>query len=233
MLQSYAARAATAFRFGQAMARALRDSTRTDELLVGEEISSVGRMQALLPMMAATPSGRRIMSERPILNRRTIDLERLARLPEHTLGHAYATHLKREGLDLEALTTPVTRGRSDEANYLLMRVRQTHDIWHTVLGLGVGGHHEVLVHAFQWPQLRMPYSALVVFFGTIKHVLGERRTSILTQGLTDAVEAGRRAQPLLAVRWEEHLEEPLHRLRTRLSITPAILWRGVPDAILT
>ncbi len=223
----------TALRFSQALVRALVDSTQTAELLVGEEISSAARMEALLPLMRAFPSGRAILADRPRIDRKTVDLDALSRLPPGTLGHAFAAHLRREGLDLDALSTPVTRCPSEDANYLLMRIRQTHDLWHTLLGLGASGHHEVLVHAFQWPQLRMPYSALVVAFGTLKHILGERRLHLLRYALGDAMRAGRAALPLITVRWEDHFDTPVRTLRARYHITPAPLWRGVSDAVWT
>ncbi|MAC29496.1 MAG: hypothetical protein CMN31_18685 [Sandaracinus sp.] len=212
----------TARTFAKATVAALRDSEETDQLLVAEEISSVGRMPALVPMLEADPEGRAILAERPRLE--GLDLAALGRLPEGSLGRAYAAHMARCGLDPCALHTPVTRGRDELADYLLERVRHTHDIWHTVLGLGAEGHEEVLVHAFQWPQLRMPYSALVVFFGSIKHVLGERRWQVARRQLPEAFRAGRRARPLLPVYWERHWEEPLEALRERLRVTPATAW---------
>lgn len=202
------------------------DSNRTDDLLTAEELTSVGRMHALAPMLAASDEGREILRERPRLCSATVDFAALRDLPEGTLGRAYALHLERCGLDPDALTTPVTRDPDPLANYLLERVRQTHDIWHTVLGLGVQGHEEVLVHAFQWPQLRMPYSALVVLFGALKHMVLEGRLAALRHALGDAVAAGRAAAPLLAVRWERRWDQPLARVREELRIRPADRWRG-------
>ncbi len=200
------------------------DSNETGELLTAEEISSVGRMDALLDSMRASEEGRAILDERPRIDSRTVDFRALRALPVGTLGRDFADHLERYELDPDALDVAVTRGRSEEANYLLERVRQTHDIWHTLLGLGAAGHEEVLVHAFQWPQLRMPYSALVVFFGTFKHVIGEGRLRVLRTDLREAFRAGAAAAPLLPIYWERHWEEPTDRLRERLGIRPAVQW---------
>ena len=213
--------------FSRVLVRTLLDSSRTDDLLTGEELTSVGRMPALVATLAASDEGRALLRERPRLDTRTVDFAALRALPDGTLGRAYTQHLERCRLDPDALTTPVTRGASPLANYLLERVRQTHDLWHTLLGLGVQGHEEVLVHAFQWPQLRMPYSALVVLFGTAKHIVGEGRTAVLRHALGEALRAGRRAAPLLPVYWERHWEAPLEQLRTRLGVVPATRWRGL------
>ena len=206
------------------MGLTLLDSTRTEELLTGEEISSVGRMDALLSDMARTPEGRAILNERPVITTRTVDYPALLALPADTLGHCYAAHLRDCGLDPDALSTKVTRGRSEESNYLLERVRQTHDIWHALVGFGTEGYEEVILHAFQWPQLRMPYSALVVSFGTVKHLAAERRWRLLRYALRDAVAAGRAASPLLPFYWERHWEEPISDVRRRLNVTPARDW---------
>jgi ubiquinone biosynthesis protein COQ4 len=195
----------------------LRDSNATEELLIGEELTSISRMEALVPLFTATEEGRSILKDRPVISTRTVDFAALGALPDSTLGGAYVRHLVRCGLDPDALTTPVTRG-SQLANYLLMRVRQTHDLWHTMLGLGTTGHEEVLVHAFQWPQLRMPYSAFVVAFGFLKHLVGEGRLAVIARDLPRAHALGRWAQPLLPIRWEWHWEEPIANLRTRLGL---------------
>jgi len=219
--------------FARCMALSLLDSTRTQELLTGEEISSVGRMAALRPMMEASEEGRAILAERPWISTETVDYDALLALPEDRLGHRYAAHLRAHDLAPDPLTTPVTRGRTELDSYLLMRVRQTHDIWHALVGFGTEGHEEVLLHAFQWPQLRMPYSALVVGFGTIKHLIGERRWRLLRHALRDAVRAGRAAAPLLPAYWERHWDEPIDAVRERLGVTPARDWpafAGQPGA---
>ncbi len=210
--------------FARALVRAMRDSTDTDALLTGEEITSIGRMARLVPLLEATAEGRALLADRPQLTSATTDLADLARLPPGTLGREYADHVARCGLDIDALTTPVTRGATLEANWLLERVRQTHDLWHTLLGLGTAPHEEVLVHAFQWPQLRMPYSALVVGFGTLKHLVPERRWPLLHRKLPAALAAGQDARALIAVYWERHWETPLTDLRARLRVRPASAW---------
>ncbi len=210
--------------FSRAMGSALLDSTRTEELLIGEEISSVGRMSALIPVLEATSEGRAILAERPRLNTNTVDFSALAAMPPESLGGAYSRHLSRYGLDANALTTPVVRGQDDVSNYLLERVRQTHDIWHTMLGLGTQGHEEVLVHTFQWSQLRMPYSAFVVSFGGIKHGLFEGRWRMLRHDLFAARRVGLTASPLLSVYWERRWTEPLGRLRAELGVVSATQW---------
>ena len=110
---------------------------------------------------------------------------------------------------------------------MLERVRQTHDIWHAVVGLGTQAYQEVLIHAFQWPQLRMQYSALVVGFGTLKHFIGEARWKLITRfAIRDAVRAGRAAKPLVPIYWERYWDEPIDSVRARLGVVEAARWPG-------
>ncbi len=53
--------------------------------------------------MLKSPEGRQILKDRPRINTNTVDLAKLASLPEGTVGRAYITWLERTGV------TPDTR----------------------------------------------------------------------------------------------------------------------------
>ncbi|TNF34168.1 MAG: hypothetical protein EP329_07530 [Deltaproteobacteria bacterium] len=209
-------------RLGQAISRTLADSNRTDELLVAEELVCRGRFarlkRELAPRLAAEPEALALLRDKPQLGSRDVDYAALAALPQDTLGGAYVRHLRRHGLDPDLLA-----GEAGEASgagyddrdtaYLHERYRQSHDLWHALTGLGVEGYEEVLLHAFTWSQLRLPYSALIVLFGAAKHMVLERRWETLTRGLREAWQAGREAEPLLLVRWEDRWDWPVARVR--------------------
>lgn len=57
----------------------------------------------LRDQMLASSEGRRILKERPRVNSTTVDMDKLALLPDGTLGKAYVTWLERCGV------TPDTR----------------------------------------------------------------------------------------------------------------------------
>jgi len=209
-------------RLGQAITRTLADSNRTDELLVAEELVCRGRFarmrRELAPRIGTDPEATRLLRDKPQLGSRDVDYDALMALPADTLGGAYVRHLRRYGLDPDLLAEEAGRasgaGYDDpDTAYLHERYRQSHDLWHALTGLGVEGYEEVLLHAFTWSQLRLPYSALIVAFGAPKHMVLERRWEVLTQGLRAAFAAGRSAAPLLLVRWEDRWEWPLDRVR--------------------
>ncbi|PRQ06834.1 Coenzyme Q (ubiquinone) biosynthesis protein Coq4 [Enhygromyxa salina] len=214
----------TAVTFGRAMGRAIRDSNETQALMVVEDISSAYRMDHLVGMMHASSEGQAVLADRPRIDSSTIERDELSSLPRGTLGREFVEHLRHHLLDPDLLTTPCTRARTPETRFMLERVRQTHDIWHVVLGLGAQAHEEVLLHTFQWAQLRMPYSALILLFGTVKHLIGEARWNILRHTMRGGYQAGRRASPLLSVYWERHWEDSIPSLRERLGVIPSNRW---------
>ncbi len=198
--------------------RVMRDSTRLDDIIETGEIVSRGRFREVARELERTPAGRELMSERPEINTRTVDLPALAMLPEGTLGRAFADHLARYELDLDKLSfPPPTPGEPGEV-YLLRRFRGSHDLWHALLGLGTEGHEEVLVHAFAWGQLRLPISGLIMGFGGLKHFVLEGRARELWPQVKRHVTLGRRAVPLLPVRWEELWPRPLSEVRRTLAL---------------
>jgi ubiquinone biosynthesis protein COQ4 len=204
----------------RAVVRVLRDSERTEEIHLVEEVTGRARYRSFFALMRDDPEIKDLLHDRPELSSEHLDFDALRALPAHTLGHCYVRHLDTHGLAADSQAT-VTRHESDpDIAYLMRRFRQTHDVWHTLLELGTQGHEEVIIHAFSWGQLRLPVSALVVFFGTFKHIVLERRWQALRRGLIEAYRIGRDAAPLLPVYWERMWDEPIEQVRERYHLRP-------------
>ncbi|UJR86346.1 hypothetical protein [Sandaracinus amylolyticus] len=77
----------TARTFARALTRALLDSNETEQLLVGEEISSIGRMR---------------------ITTREVEFTGLHALPQHTPGREHVDHLGRGGLDPDVRVRPAS-----------------------------------------------------------------------------------------------------------------------------
>jgi ubiquinone biosynthesis protein COQ4 len=202
---------------GRAVVRVLADSTKSHEINRVEEITGRPAYRRLLAEMTADPEGQRLLRERPELSIERVDYDALRRLPETTLGGAYVRHLDRNGVsaDFQAATSDVD---DEDMAYLIRRVRQTHHVWHTLLGLGILDHEEVIIHCFAFGQLRLPVSALIMTFGTLKHIVLERRWGALRHSLREAYDAGRAAKPLLAATWEDQWAEPIAGVRARYDV---------------
>ncbi len=208
---------------GRAILRVLRDSTRTEEIHLVEEITGRAFYRQYLERMRGDPAIEELLRRRPELCSAQVDFEALRALPASSFGAAYVGHLDRNGLSADSQATPATHVAEPDIAYLLRRYRQTHDVWHCLLGLGVEGYEEVLVHAFSLGQLPLPVSALIVVFGAIKHMLLEQRWEALRDGLWDAYRAGREAAPLLPVHWEQMWELPLDEVRARYGVRAAAI----------
>src|SRR5438132_3242299 len=167
------------YRVGLAVVRVLGDSTKTHEIHRVEEITGRPRFRRLLRELAATPDGRRLLADRPELSSEHVDYDRLRALPETTLGGAYVRHLDRNGITADYQAAATRHVDDPDIAYLMRRFRQTHDVWHTLLGLGIAGHEEVLIHWFSYGQLRLPVSAMIMFFGSLKHLVFEKRWQAL------------------------------------------------------
>src|SRR5688572_6062501 len=200
---------------GRAVLRVLADSTRTEEIHKVEELTGRASYRKLLEVLAGDPDAQRLLADRPELRSDQVDYAALRELPEDTLGGAYVRHLDRNAITADYQAAPTRYVDDDDMAYLMRRFRQTHDVWHALLGLGIAGHEEVVIHWFSWGQLRLPVSAMVVFFGTLKHIVLERRWGALRRGLTEAYQVGRHAAPLLGVHWESQWADQLTEVRAR------------------
>jgi len=208
------------YRVGQAIVRVLGDSTKTHEIHRVEEITGRPRFRALLAEMQSTAEGQRLLDERPELSSELVDYDALRALPAETFGGAYVRHLDTNGITADYQAAATRHVDDPDIAYLMRRFRQTHDVWHALLGLGIAGHEEVIIHAFSYGQLRLPVSALIMVFGTMKHIVLERRWGALRHSMLDAYRAGRDAQPLMPVYWEDQWEEPLDDVRDRCGVRP-------------
>lgn len=209
-----------AYRVGQAVVRVLGDSTKTHEIHRVEEITGRPRYRRLLAEMAATPEGKRLLAERPELSSERVDYDHLRRLPATTLGGAYARHLDGNNITADYQAAATRHVDDPDMAYLMRRFRQTHDVWHALLGIGITGHEEVLIHWFSYGQLRLPVSALIMVFGTMKHLLLERRWDALRHSMMEAYRTGRDAAPLMPVYWEDLWERPLAEVRAAYNLRP-------------
>lgn len=208
------------YRVGQAIVRVLGDSTKTHEIHRVEEITGRPRFRAIRAEMERTPEGRRLLAEQPELSSDHVDYAALRALPASTFGGAYARHLDHNGITADYQAAATRHVEDPTMAYLMRRFRQTHDVWHALLGLGITGHEEVTIHWFSYGQLRLPVSAMIMLLGTMKHLVLEARWGALRHSLWGAYRAGRDAEPLLAVYWEDLWERPLDEIRATYHVRP-------------
>ena len=145
-----------------------------------------------------------------------VDLDALAAMPDDSLGHAFARHILDHGFD------PDYYRKLDvetDLDWALMRMRQTHDIWHVVTGIDTSRLGEVAVKAFELAQTWRPLAAVITCGGVMRYLmkdpdqLGDAMTHI-----SHGYQLGRHAAPFLAQKWEQHWQRPLAEWRARVGL---------------
>jgi ubiquinone biosynthesis protein COQ4 len=209
----------------RALARTLMDSEQTGEIVVAEEITAQAQLAYWVRSgIFAGGEGSALLCDRPELAKASV--EELRALPDGSLGREFARFLDTEEISMEGLAQPTPFTSGDAESFLMQRIRQSHDLWHVLLGLGTQGHQEVLVHCFSIAQTGFPFSVFVIFFGSLKHMIFEGRWNTLVRETRRAYRHGCAAAPLLAVCWEKRWETPLAEVRREFSVVPLYAHRG-------
>ncbi|KAH9824533.1 Ubiquinone biosynthesis protein COQ4, mitochondrial [Teratosphaeria destructans] len=195
---------------------ALQNPYRHDLIAsLGEATAKPYFVSRLRHAMLSHPIGRRILKDKPRITSSSMRLEELRKLPDNTVGRAYAAWLDREGV------TPDTRDAvryidNPEEAYVMQRYRETHDFTHAITGLPVIIEGELAVKAFEFTNTLLPMTALSL--AAILRLKAHERKRFFEIYLPWALRNGLKAEEVLNVYWEEELETDVDVLRTRLGI---------------
>lgn len=141
----------------------------------------------------------------------------LVDMPPGSLGKAFGTLLQQEGLDLiprpEGLET-----LTDDDQYLQLRARACHDLWHLITGFPTTLPGEVALNGFGARQLRQPGPALLLAADLLSRAHLVDTTPDLADAVAFGLHLGGVCAPLLAQRWEEGWALPLAQWREQLGI---------------
>ena len=172
----------------------------------------------------STPVGRRVLAERIDLLDTLRDRAWLAKLPAGTLGRAYHDFVYRENLSadglVEASMTGGSHTRFDDADMrrYAERMREQHDLWHTLTGSGRDPFGEVCLLAFTYAQTGNKGLGLIALVGTLKGL--QKAGARVPQAVWAAFHAGRHASWLPEQDWERLLRLPVAEVRRQLAIRP-------------
>ncbi|KAF1838521.1 ubiquinone biosynthesis protein coq4, mitochondrial [Decorospora gaudefroyi] len=181
----------------------------------GEATAQPYFISKLRDQMLLSPTGRRILRDRPRLTSTSLHVPRLRNLAPNTLGYAYAAWLDREGV------SPDTRAAvkyidDEECAYVMQRYRECHDFYHALVGLPVFREGEVALKAFEFANTGLPMTGLAVFSAlTLKKAEWRRFWDIYGPWAT---RNGAQSDHVINVYWEEELETDVDALRARLGI---------------
>lgn len=136
-----------------------------------------------------------------------IDLDALEQLPPGSLGHTYAKQLRSQGLSPESLIDP--NPISSPQDYVVHRLRETHDIVHVLTGFGIDGAGELGLQAFNLAQNRSPLAVLLIFGGMLKSLQDDEPLEPLLRALARGFQLGLEAPCVIACKLEDGWDRPL------------------------
>ncbi|KAG5438898.1 hypothetical protein PCANB_002228 [Pneumocystis canis] len=197
-----------------------RDLRRADMVgILNEMITLPCIMKRLHEKMLSNATGRRLLRERPRMNTKILNLDKLHSLPEHTLGKTYAIWMDTYRLNADTRGT-VRYINHMEWAYIIQRYRESHDFYHTLTGLPATIEGEVALKWFEWVHLGLPAAMLSGLLGIFR-LNDKQRQRLYTLYIPWALYYGRNCQMLLNVYWEEELTTNIEVLRQRLGLRVA------------
>jgi len=209
-------------------ARALRALRRLSEnpddtaevFTIVESLSGQAPLR-VLARFRKDPVGKLLLAERPAILSTLIDRDALGRMPRGSLAQAYLAFIDREGITADGLVQASLDGRTDmldpNTDYVFVteRIRDTHDLWHTVTGYQGDIVGEAALLAFNVAQLHNPGIAAIVLTALLQF-----RELEFSRLIGRAFLDGMRAAWLPPVHWEVLLPLPLEQVRSVLRIAP-------------
>lgn len=210
---------------------ALADPEDTAQAFRIAEALSFGAPDRIRNRFRRHPDGARMLCGRDDILAVLTDREALEALPEGSFGRAYLAFLDSEGITAEGLVEASREGAgaefyasdNDDA-FVRRRMRDTHDLWHTVTGYQGDLLGEAALLAFTFAQTGHPGVGFLAGVGFVVAADPRARTMIV-----DGYRRGKRANWLPPTDWAALLPLPLDEVRRRLGVDPVPDYEPVRD----
>lgn len=181
--------------------------------------------------------GQRLMESEPFLPDFLDDHAPLLALPEGTVGRTYAEFMEREGLSAIGLyEESVKMGRpryDDQLQWVIDRMRDTHDLLHILTGYGRDALGEQCVLAFTYGQQPSPGNLFIAWLGALEIKRTVKPKASIIGAVAEAQRMGKAARRLLDEDIRALMAEPIEVARARMGIGPTTKyqqahaeWRG-------
>lgn len=201
---------------------------------VFEIVRALGRpaLKRSLRRFRTTEVGARVLRDRIDLIDTLRDRESLAAMPAGTLGRTYYDFIYGESLSADGLVAASMEQGVQAYNFkdpdlkrFGERMRDQHDLWHTVTQYGRDPFGELCLLAFSYAQTKNRGLALIVAVGALRAVreLGPQAL----KAVWHAYRAGRHASWLPGEDWAANLGLPVDEVRRQLAIKPPARYREV------
>ena len=143
-----------------------------------------------------------------------IDLNALKTLPAGSLGRCYADQLTSQGITPDTLIDPSPVTNAQE--FVLHRLKETHDIVHVLTGFGIDGASELGLQGFNLAQNRSPLAVMLIFGGMLSALQNGESLEPMLKALAHGFQMGLEAELVIARKLEDCWERPLEEWRQEL-----------------
>lgn len=182
----------------------------------------------------ATVVGQRVLARKENLLGTLLNRGTLAAMPAGSLGRAYYEFVYGEQLTAQGLVEASTDGEAppydfDDPNLRRFgeRIRDQHDLWHTVTQYGRDPFGEACLLAFTYAQMRNRGVGVIALTAAWK--LSRELGSGVFKAMWRAYRAGRHASWLPEQDWEALLRLPIADVRRELAVPPpTTYWQVLP-----
>lgn len=193
----------------------IKDPDNTDTIFdISEGLRKTEANQLAVEYIRSQPGVAEVLAERYLPP--TPDLDRLITYPQDSLGYVYAAKMKQENFDPEFYRKVELK---DDLSYIILRTRQTHDIWHAITNFDTDVIGELGLQAFTLAQTHFPLTIILVAGGLLKTLM-KSPTDLdrLLDQIAIGYRMGAKAKPFIAQKWEEHWDKPIEQWRAELGI---------------
>jgi ubiquinone biosynthesis protein COQ4 len=193
----------------------IRDPQQTESVYdIEDGMKHSAAMVTATHHMMAQPEIAGLAAERYLAT--TPDILKLLEYPPDSLGYAYAKYIDTNGFDPGFYRLMTVE---DDTSYLVLRLRQTHDLWHVVTGFATNVPGELGLKAFELAQTRRTMAGILIAGGFLKCLLQTpAELDELLNNISRGYRMGLQAKPLLAQKWEENWGKSLNELRSALGL---------------
>ena len=183
---------------------------------------------------AATPTGAKVLRDQHRLLDVLQDHATLETLGPSTLGGTYLAFMRAEDLSADGLVLPSALVEDNDditpgMRLVRDRLRDAHDLNHTVTGYGREPLGELCLLAFMFGQTRNAGLLFIVMAGLKKHGFGKQAPAVWL-AIWEAWRRGRKARWLPGTDWEAELASPLASVREMLEVGIAPRYEALKPA---
>ncbi|CAH1643568.1 unnamed protein product [Spodoptera littoralis] len=188
----------------------------------GDMIACLGEVtgeRALIHMqqkISETQEGSEILKEKPRINSKTVCFDKLAEMPENTLGRVYADFMTANNITADS-RLPVQFIEDPELAYVMQRYREVHDLVHATLFMRTTMLGEVTVKWVEGIQTQLPMCINGGIWGAGR-LKPKHRLLYLKYYLPWAIKTGNNAKFMQGIYFEKRWDQDIDDFHKEMNI---------------